>query len=566
MARPSLASAALALILAGCSDIGDDLHVTSEAGLAAPTGLTAAALPGGAQVRLSWADNSTEETAFRIDVNTAPFGTTPTVVNVIEAPAGSTSYTYDTWPGRTLYFHVLAVTATLESDPSNVVSLTTPNVPPAPVGLQASAASASRIDLQWQDVAGETGYRIERSADSGASWSMIANLGANATTHIDLGLAPDTEYRYRAFAFNADGDSVPSNVASAVTQTVAMTIRTAASTGDVGRWASIGLVGGTEYISHYDATPTSTNCVLTYGSVSTTYLTSTIDPGPTGAESVGYNGTSLAIDASGYRHVAAYDWTNGDLRYVTNYPGPPYVATTADSAGSVGAFPRIAVSPINGTIHVIYTENLPGPDQLKHAVCTYGIWSFEAILPSPQYLASYALTFDASGNLHVSYSGSSDGGTYELVHARKSGTAWTLTTATNAGQPLDNSIAIDPSGFPHIAYFSGGTANRLMHATNAGGSWASEVVHEATGGDLGRYNSVAIHPTSGRIHVAYYDGGARDLRYARKDPGGGWVLRLLDSAGDVGSYASIAVEASGAVHITYRDETNQDLKVALGAP
>ena len=66
--------------------------------------------------------------------------------------------------------------------------------------------------------------------------------------------------------------------------------------------------------------------------------------------------------------------------------------------------------------------------------------------------------------------------------------------------------------------------------------------------------------------MAYYDELNRDLRYARRDPGGAWVLRLIDSGGDVGGYTSLAVEDSGIVHIAYRDETNGDLKVAAGSP
>jgi hypothetical protein len=560
-----MAPVAAFLALLSCSDIGDDLTAAGPGALAAPSGLAATALPGGAQVGLTWFDNSTAEAGFRIDVNDAPFGTTPRIVNVVHVPAGSTSHTYETRPGSTLYFRVLAVTADLESDPSNVVSVTTPNVPYAPAGLTATPVSSTRIDLGWQDVSGEAGYRIERSTDGGSTWGVPTTLVADSTSFVDMGLFPDTEYSYRVFAWNGDGDSLPSNVAVAVTQTVAMTLTTVCSTGDVGRWASIGLFGGRKYIAHYDAVKA--GCVLTYSNTSGYYLTDVLDTGPTGKETVGLNGVSLAVDGAGYVHVAAHAWTGSDLRYISNYPGPPYIPMSLDTAGSVGAYPRIGVSPADGQVHILYLDNLSGPDQIKHATRDgHGIWSFETVLPDAAYLGSFSLAFDAAGRPHVSLTRSPDGGAYELVHAVKSGASWVLTPVTSQDRPFDNSIAVDPSGCPHIVYGTSGTAKRLMHATNAGGTWASEVIHEGTGGDAGYANSVAIQPSTGRIHAAYYDAANQDLRYARKDPGGAWVLRLVDSAGNVGLYSSLAVDGSGVVNIAYRDETNRSLKVASGAP
>lgn len=560
-----MAPVAALVALVSCSDIGDDLAAPGPGALAAPSSLRAAALPGGVHVSLSWVDNSTAETGFRIDVNDAPFGTTPRIVNVILVPAGSTSHLYETRPGATLYFRVLAVTADLESDPSNVVCVSTPNVPSAPANLTATAVSASRINVVWQDVAGESGYRLERSTDGGSTWGAWAGVAADITSFADTGLAPDTQYAYRVFAWNGDGDSLPSNAASAVTQTASMTLATVCSTGDAGRWASIGLFGGKTYIAHYDAVKA--GCVLTYANAGGYYLTDTLDTGPTGKEYVGQNGTSLAVDGAGYVHVAAHAWTESDLRYISNYPGPAYAALSLDTAGSVGAYPRIAVSPTEGRVHIVYLDNLAGPDQIKHATPdSQGVWSFETILPVPAYLGSFSLALDPLGRPHVSLTRSFDMSTYELVHAVKSGTSWVLTPVTSQDRPFNASIAIDASGCPHIVYGASGMASRLMHATNAGGTWATEVIHEGTGGDAGYANSVAIQPVTGRIHVAYYDAMNQDLRYARKDPGGGWVLRLVDSTGDVGRYASLAVDGSGVVHIAYRDETNRSLKVAWGAP
>ena len=62
---------------------------------------------------------------------------------------------------------------------SNVVSATTfSNPPTAPSALTATAASASQINLAWTDNSSdETGFKIERSTDGGATWTQIATVG-----------------------------------------------------------------------------------------------------------------------------------------------------------------------------------------------------------------------------------------------------------------------------------------------------------------------------------------------------------------------------------------------------
>lgn len=92
-----------------------------------------------------------------------------------------------------------------------------PPPPMAPSMLTATAVSSSAIDVSWTDNSSdESGFRIERSPD-GVSWSTAVIVGTNTTSHTDTALAASTTYHYRAIAFNAGGDSPPSNVDSATT-------------------------------------------------------------------------------------------------------------------------------------------------------------------------------------------------------------------------------------------------------------------------------------------------------------------------------------------------------------
>ena len=95
------------------------------------------------------------------------------------------------------------------------------SVPGAPSGLAATAAGARRIELAWTAPAtgaAVTGYRIEGSADGGATWTVLAaDTGSTATTWADTGLAPGETRRYRVRGLGAAGAGPASAQAHATT-------------------------------------------------------------------------------------------------------------------------------------------------------------------------------------------------------------------------------------------------------------------------------------------------------------------------------------------------------------
>ena len=178
----------------------------------APSSLTANA-SSSSQVDLVWADVE-DENGFRVERSSDGTGGWSTVG---QTGPGGTAWSDDGLSqGTTYYYRVVATNLGGDSPPSNVASATTSIDPASPTTVAALAGSPTQIDLQWTDVANETGYRLERSDGSGG-WTTVATTGQDVTSSSDTGLTPGTTYSYRVFATNAAGDSPASDVASATT-------------------------------------------------------------------------------------------------------------------------------------------------------------------------------------------------------------------------------------------------------------------------------------------------------------------------------------------------------------
>jgi len=172
---------------------------------AAPSALTATAVSF-LQINLTWLDNSTNESGFKVERATASAGPfTPIATTAANAVSYSASGLN---PSTTYYFRVRATSSVGDSAYSAVASATTPAAPPPsptpPTNLTATALSSSQIRLAWTDTtAYESGYVVERI--SGSYWVQIASLPVNSTSYTDSGLAASTAYTYRVSVTSSTG-------------------------------------------------------------------------------------------------------------------------------------------------------------------------------------------------------------------------------------------------------------------------------------------------------------------------------------------------------------------------
>ena len=152
---------------------------------------------------------------------------------IVKVEEHVTAYTDVGLDAATTYFYrVSAMTDEGTAPPSDVVSATTPVAVPAATDVTA-VATLDTIALTWTDVADETGYRVERSLDGATDWVELATTGQDVTIYMNATLSPGTTYYYRIIATNAGGDSAPSNIASATTESPTPVIEGAAPAPDL---------------------------------------------------------------------------------------------------------------------------------------------------------------------------------------------------------------------------------------------------------------------------------------------------------------------------------------------
>ena len=202
---------------------------TSASALIAPTNLAATTYNSN-QVDLSWTDNTSSETGYRI-LRRRTSSTSTTLELVTTIAANSTLYSVTGLNSSTGYtFAVAAVNAAgAVATSGTVTATTTANPMIAPTGLSAVAISGTQINLAWTDASSdETGFRVLRrpnnsSSSSNTPWTIVTTTAANATSYENTGLSAATSYTYAVASVNAIGDFAISAVANATTLSTGLT-------------------------------------------------------------------------------------------------------------------------------------------------------------------------------------------------------------------------------------------------------------------------------------------------------------------------------------------------------
>jgi hypothetical protein len=126
-------------------------------------------------------------------------------------------------------------------------------------------------------------------------------------------------------------------------------------------------------------------------------------------------------------------------------------------------------------------------------------------------------------------------------------------------------MELDSSGFPVIAYYDNNANDlELIHCNDANCTGNDESFASIDSGvAVGLYNSMVLD-SSGFPVIAYYDITNANLKVVHcgnANCSSGNTINTLDSTGNVGLYPSIKLDASGFPIIAYTDTTNTSVKV-----
>jgi alpha-tubulin suppressor-like RCC1 family protein len=184
-------------------------------GSAVPSSLNASVISC-SQIKLSWNDNSYNETGFIIERKTGSTGTWEAIVTI---NLNSTSYLDSGLDiGTSYYYRIMSYNAFGNSIPS-AESVAIP-ILLAPINLNMAVISSSQINLAWIDKSpDETGFTIERSYNGTGSFYQIGTVGANTALYSDNTVTPGNLYYYRVQAYNDITNSVYSNNISSAPNT-----------------------------------------------------------------------------------------------------------------------------------------------------------------------------------------------------------------------------------------------------------------------------------------------------------------------------------------------------------
>jgi FtsP/CotA-like multicopper oxidase with cupredoxin domain len=184
---------------------------------AAPTNL-AGTVQAGPQVRLTWRDNSNNESGFvvqRCSLSTVPLcNSTPNAWAQVAAPGpNTTTYTDSTVTGGNSYFYRVAASNAIGTSAFATLgtAVVIQAIPPAPTSFTVAVARGNgnndTASLTWVAAANPTNFTIQRATNLSFTTGLTSFTPAGTARSLTQTVNRNTVYYYRIRANNNVGDS-----------------------------------------------------------------------------------------------------------------------------------------------------------------------------------------------------------------------------------------------------------------------------------------------------------------------------------------------------------------------
>ncbi|MBI4219765.1 MAG: hypothetical protein HY682_06435 [Chloroflexi bacterium] len=210
----------------------------------------------------------------------------------------------------------------------------------------------------------------------------------------------------------------------------------------------------------------------------------------------------------------------------------------------------------DGSPHVAYmVEKEEGyvRHAFKPAAGTPGRWIISTVAEGYFY-GPLDTAVDPDGNPRIVYHDHQDvevrADLGNLAYAVKKGDGWEVNILDDPGHDgWDGSMVIDHDGVAHIAAIDPKDfAGSGVEYYRVGAEYHVERI--GSGPQTYRFaTTIALDPV-GTPHIAYYDEAQHRLMLARRTDQG-WELEDVDSEGDSGMFSSMVIDRQGRIHISY---------------
>ncbi len=238
-------------------------------------------------------------------------------------------------------------------------------------------------------------------------------------------------------------------------------------------------------------------------------------------------------DAAGAFHVVYMNNNHNELRYATDASGEWVVTVLSEiPEGNIGFSSALGA---DGTLHIEYTHNVGGANNVRYLSWNGGVVIDEEVMPSDgsNWFWGFSVALDSAGAVHMVSSG--DAGVWH--RARVDG-VWT--SEQIAGTSSETDMMIDGQDVIRLAIQ--GRSGGLSLATKSGGAWTTETIDDCSAGSVHVRMS---RDAAGVYHLVYPTANYGAFRHAW-NAGGTWTIEQIN--GMPGYYLGGIVAPDGVVH------------------
>lgn len=278
---------------------------------------------------------------------------------------------------------------------------------------------------------------------------------------------------------------------------------------------------------------------------------------------------SLALDSKQRPHIsyADYGTMSGARLHHAYWDGTIWTNTTLPiNSETVAYYTSIVLDASDNPSISFYEYDGPRGSglrvRMRVVTWTGKYWGVVTVDGQNQSGKFNDLAIDAKGHMHLAYA-NVNGITAGMRYAFFDGNDWRTEVLEELGRNnsayvgYSAAIAVDQQGNPHITYSTYSAPYSVNYAVRKNGRWQIQRIEALGGVGYPDRNSITLDE-SGTPYVAYYDSAGRGLRVAHIE-GGRWVAETVE--GSVGYTSSVRIDR-GTLWVSYADEVNGGIKVA----